>query len=123
MKAGTYRKYKTAITSIFAATIGGVFLLVQISPRFYLLSSRPIFHSHVEVPSGQFSGGTLHYDHYAVLSLDKRFAVQKQIFFPTPCFASPIPDSRLLLVVLYPEQTTNCFLLTQGEELRGPPAA
>jgi hypothetical protein len=121
MKAGAYRKHKTALKSIFAATIGGVFLLVQISPRFYLLSSRPIFHSHVQVPSGQFSGGTFHYDHYAVLSFDKRFAVQKQIFFSPPYFASPFPDSRPLLVVLCPDKITHCHLLTQGEELRGPP--
>jgi|GEM_PF-5737683 hypothetical protein len=123
MKAGTYRKYKTALKSILAATMGVVFLLVQISPRFYLLSSRPVFHSHIKMSRGHLSAGTLHCDHYAILSFDKRFAAQKQILFATPWFASPLPDSRPLLVMLYAGEITHCPLLIQGEELRGPPSA
>jgi hypothetical protein len=121
MKAGTYRNYRTALKSSFTATIGVVFLFVQISPRFYLLSSRPIFHSHIETPGSQFSSGIWHRDHHAVLSFDKRFAIQKQILMSTPFFACPSHYSHLLLVVLCPDKIIQCPLLTQGEELRGPP--
>ena len=123
MKAGIYKNYRNALKSISTATIGLVFLLVQISPRFYLLSSQPVFYSHVVLSGSQFSGGTLHYDHHAVLFFDKRFAIQKQILFPTPYFASPFPDRRPLLVVLCPDKIIHCDLLTQGEALRGPPTA
>jgi len=123
MKAGTYRRYRTALKSVFAATIGVVFLFVQLSPRFYLLSSRPVFHSHLKMSGGHLSAGTLHCDHFAILSFDKRFAAQKQILFATPWFASPLLDSRPLLVILYPGEITPCPLLIQGEELRGPPSA
>ena len=123
MKAGTYRRYRTALKSVFAATIGAVFLFVQLSPRFYLLSSRPIFHSHIEKPGGQISGGALHLDHHAVLSFDKRFAVQKHFFLSAPFFACPLYYSGPLPVVIYPGKITHRPLLTQGEELRGPPTA
>jgi hypothetical protein len=121
MKAGTHRKFNTALKSIFAATIGVIFLFVQISPRFYLLSSRPVFHSQNEKAGGQFSGGVWHRAHHAVLSFDKRFAVQKQFFLSTPFFACPSYYYHLLLVVHCPDKITHCALLTQGEELRGPP--
>lgn len=123
MKAGTYRIYKTALRKVLTATIGLVFLLVQISPRFYFLSSQPVFNSHQVLACSQFSGGTFHGDHHAVLSFDKRFAVQKQILFPTPRFESPFPDHRTLSVILYPAKVAHCLLFKLGEELRGPPIA
>jgi hypothetical protein len=122
MKAGTYRSYRTALKRVCTAIIGLVFLFVQISPRFYLLSSRPAFHSHIKMSRGQLSAGTLNCDHYAILSFDKRFAAQKQILFLTPRFESPFADCRPRLVILCPDKITHCLLLlNQGEELRGPP--
>jgi hypothetical protein len=108
--------------------VGLIFFGVQISPRFYLLSSQPVFHSHVEMFSGTLpndavSNGILHCDGHAVLSFDKRFAVQEKILFPAPFFASPFRDRRPLLMILYPDKITHCPLLIQGEELRGPPTA
>jgi hypothetical protein len=123
MKAGTYRNYRTALRRVCTIITGLVFLLVQISPRFYLLSSRPVFHSHVKTPRGQLSTDALHCDYYAVLSFDKRFAAQKQILFLSPRFEPPCADSCLQSVILCAQEITYRPLLIQGEELRGPPAA
>jgi hypothetical protein len=121
---GTHHKnHMTATKRAIALLMGLILFTSQLSYKFYLLSSRPVFDHITQKPSPSSAGkGILHtYDHKAALSLDKRYNFQKVFALWTPVFQPGFFSTPNKRKIPGPDQGLPASLLTIHAALRGPP--
>lgn len=105
------------------AVIGLVLFTVQLSYKFYLFSSRPLFGQNATAPRHriQFEGTTAVVSGYIFLSLDKRYDL-KHVFVLLPIHIEnrQFPVARPVHYPDKPAAIKESILLPDSE--RGPPA-
>jgi hypothetical protein len=121
-----HKNHMPGAKRVLAVLMGLILFTAQLSYRFYVLSSQPVFNAAAQkAASPSYPGtGILHdHNHAADLSLDKRYNFQKTFALWVPIFRIDLPPIINKGKIPEWKEELPVSSLTAHPALRGPPCA